>query len=315
MQPIPDLSILIVSWNVRDYLRACLDSIQQTAPANLHYEIIVVDSASSDDTVAMLTRDYPQVLCLAQSENVGFTKGNNIALRASRGGYLFLLNPDTELLPGALTTLIEHLAADPGLGIVGPHTLNSDSSHQSTRRRFPNLLTGIFESTWLERLAPKGLLNHYYGRDLSDDGISEVDWVQGSALLARRAVYDQLGGLDEGFGMYSEELDWCKRAKGQGWRVAYVGTAKIVHHGGKSSDQAVASRHIYFQASKLRYFGKHHGPAAAFFLRMVLLTLYAYQLLLEAAKGLLGHKRQMRQQRVQVYWQVLRSLAQVGGRP
>src|SRR5262249_37749144 len=137
--------------------------------------------------------------------------------------------------------------------------------------------------------------------------VTDVDWVQGSALMARREVYERIGGLDEGYIMYSEEMDWCKRAKDAGWRVVYLGTAQIVHHGGKSTDQAVARRHIHFQRSKIRYFRKYHGWLAAQTLRIYLLALYSWQLIMEGTKGLLGLKRPLRQERVRAYWQVLRS--------
>jgi GT2 family glycosyltransferase len=125
--------------------------------------------------------------------------------------------------------------------------------------------------------------------------------------LVRREVIDQVGKLDEGFFMYSEELDWCRRIKGAGWKIVYLPKAQVIHHLGKSSDQVVAQRHIYFQTSKVRYFRKHHGQWAAGWLRIALLAMYVWQLILEAAKGLIGHKRELRRERVRAYWQVLRS--------
>jgi hypothetical protein len=143
--------------------------------------------------------------------------------------------------------------------------------------------------------------------DTPDNGTYDVDWVQGSAMLVRRAVYEQIGGLDEAYVMYSEELDWCKRAKLDGWEVAYVGDAEIIHYGGKSSDQAIANRHIWFQQSKLRYFRKYHGWFTAQFLRLILLLNYGVQLVVEAVKRLLGHKPHLREERIRTYWKVLRS--------
>ncbi len=300
-----DLSIIIVSWNVADLLDYFLDSIRRCAHPSM--EIIVVDSASSDPTPDIVREHYPEVKLLAQTENVGFSRGNNIGLSAAAGRYLLLLNPDTEVSEGALTRMVAYLEAHPEVGIVGPHTLNSDGSHQSTRRRFPTLAVGLFESTWLQSYAPQSILDRYYVRDLPDDGTYEIDWVQGSALLARREVYAQIGGLDEGFVMYSEELDWCRRAKAAGWRVVYLGDAKITHHGGKSSEQAGARRHIHFQQSKLRYFRKYHGALTAQGLRAFLLASYGLQLAQEWLKGALGHKRAIRRERVRAYWQVLRS--------
>lgn len=310
-----DLSVVIVSWNVRGYLAACLDSIATCLDGSqVRAEILVVDSASSDGTLEMLRAEYPHVRALPQAENVGFTRGNNLGLAAATGRFLMLLNPDTEIIDGALAHMVAYLDANPPVGIVGPHTLNSDGSHQSTRRRFPRLLTAIFESTWLQALAPRRILDHYYVRDLADDATGEVDWVQGSALMMRREVYEQIGGLDVGYVMFSEELDFCRRARDAGWRVAYLGSAKIIHHGGKSTDQAVAARHIHFQQSKLRYFRKFHGPLAAALLRGVLISLYVYQIALEAIKGALGHQRSLRGERLRVYWKVLRSLAAPGMR-
>jgi N-acetylglucosaminyl-diphospho-decaprenol L-rhamnosyltransferase len=306
-----DLSIIIVSWNVADLLKACLDSIFAVSTA-LQIEIIVVDSASSDNTVSMMREHYPRVKLLVQSENVGFPRGNNIGLKAASGRHLLLLNPDTEIIGDALATLVSYLDSNPHVGIIGPHTLNSDGTTQSTKRRFPTLTVGFFESTWLQKYAPKMVMHRYYADDVADGEIGEVDWVQGSALMARRDVYTQIGGLDEGFFMYSEELDWCKRAKQAGWGVVYVGNAQITHHGGRSSAQIAAQKHIYFHQSKLRYFHKYHGWLAAQTLRIFLLLNYIWQIGLEGVKGLLGHKRALRRERIQGYWQVLRSGLKVG---
>ncbi len=299
-----DLSIIIVSWNVCDLLRDCLASIQSNT---LDIQIIVVDSASEDNTVQMVKSEFPHVLLLPQAENIGFTRGNNIGFEAATGRYHLLLNPDTVILDNALERMVAYLDAHPDVGIVGPHTLNTDGTHQSTRRRFPTPALAFFESTWLQKFAPRSMLDRFYVRDIPDDAIAEVDWVQGSALMARRDVYAQIGGLDTGFVMFSEELDWCKRAKDAGWRVVYLGDTRIIHHGGASTGQVVAHKHIYFQASKLRYFRKHHGVGVAWALRLFLLASYLWQIGIEGLKGLLGSKRDLRRERIRAYWQVIRS--------
>ncbi len=301
-----DLSIVIVSWNVADLLAACLESIY-AGLGGLRAEVIVVDSGSSDATAALIGERFPQARLLTQTENIGFTRGNNLGLAQAGGRRLLLLNPDTEIIGDALACMVAYLDAHPDVGIVGPYTHNGDGSYQSTRRRFPTLATAFFESTWLQPLAPKALLDRFYVSDAPPDHTLDVDWVQGSALMARREVYAQIGGLDEGYVMYSEELDWCKRAKAAGWRVVFLAEAHITHHGGKSTDQVVARRHILFQTSKLRYIRKYHGALAAQTLRLFLLLSYAVQLGIESAKGLIGHKRTLRAARVQQYWQVLRS--------
>jgi N-acetylglucosaminyl-diphospho-decaprenol L-rhamnosyltransferase len=309
-----DLSIIIISYNVEKLLAACLDSIL-ASPVAINepdgdkpvVEILVIDSASRDNSVALVREKYPQVKLFAYDENIGFVQGNNIGFEQAQGRHIFLLNPDTEVIADAIPQMLQYLDAHADVGIIGSHTLNSDGSHQSTRRRFPTKALAFFESTWLQSFAPKSMLNNYYVIDKPDDGIYEVDWVQGSALMARRAVYEQIGGLDTGFVMYSEEMDWCKRAKDAGWKVVYMGTACITHHQGQSSEQVGAHKHIWFQQSKIRYFRKHHGATFANVLRLFLMLNYSIQLLNEAAKGLVGHKRDMRRERMRTYWHVIRS--------
>ena len=313
-----DLSIVIVSWNVADLLADCLDSIfdnaivqSQSADERIRYEVIVVDSASSDQTVDLLQNQYPRVTLLAQVENVGFTRGNNIGMDAAKGRHILLLNPDTLVLGDALAEMVRYLDDNPDVGIIGPHTLNTDGTVQSTRRRFPSVKLAYYESTWLQPYAPKDLLDAYYMNDTPAMATIDVDWVQGSALMMRREVYDEIGGMDEGFVMYSEELDLCHRAKDAGWRVVFLATAQIIHHGGKSSEQASARKHILFQQSKIRYFRKYYGDRVARRLRRFLMLNYLWQLGIESIKWLLGHKRHLRRDRISAYWQVLRSGFQV----
>lgn len=288
-------------------LDACLESILRASTADYAIEIVVVDSASSDGSVQMIREKYPQVKLLPQPVNLGYTRCNNIGLDVATGRYMLLLNPDTEVIGDALVKMTAYMEANPAVGIAGPHTLNNDGTTQSTRRRFPTLAVGLFESTWLQPHAPQAILNHYYVNDAPDDAVVEVDWVQGSALMARREVYTQIGGLDEGYSMYSEEMDWCKRAKDAGWGIVYFGQARITHHGGKSSEQATPRTHIHFHESKLRYFRKYHGWATAQLLRLFLLISYVGQIIIESGKSVLGHKRAMRQERIRTYWEVLRS--------
>lgn len=307
VEPVPVLSIIIVSWNTREYLAGCLHSIEKNAP-EFPLEVIVVDSASGDGTPDMLRSEFPAVRAALQPENVGFVGGNNIGFALARGQFLLMLNPDTEVHGDALGILVRYLEANPTVGIAGPRTLNSDGSVQSTRRHFPTLLTGIFESTWLQPFAPRGVLDRYYAAELTDDDTGPVDWVQGSALLFRRAVYEQIGGLDSSFVMYSEETDFCKRARDAGWSVAYVGAATVTHHGGKSTSQASTPTQIHFQQSKLRYFRKHLGWPAALGVRLVLVLSYLQQTFMEGFKWAIGHKRDLRRARVVNHLRVIRAL-------
>ena len=159
----------------------------------------------------------------------------------------------------------------------------------------------------MQPCAPRRLLERYYVQDQPDDATLDVDWVKGAALMARQEAIEQVGLMDEEYFMYSEELDWCRRFKDAGWRVVYLPAAQIVHYGGKSSDQVVTSRHIHFQTSKVRYFRKFHGRFVGELLRWFLLGNYVWQLGLEGAKWLVGHKRALRAERIAAYRQVLRS--------
>lgn len=304
-----DISFIIVSWNVRELLKRALQAMLDDTRAE-RIEIIVVDNASRDGTVEMLRENFPNARVIANAENVGFTRGNNQALQIAQGRYLFLVNPDTEIQRGAARALIEFMdaSANARVGIVGPQLVYPDGAIQSSRRRFPKFSTALFESTKLEQWFPRNrLITDYRLLNTDNYQTQDVDWVVGAALFARRAVYEQIGGLDERFFMYSEELDWCKRAKDAGWRVVYFPNARVLHHEAKSSDQVRAQRDIYFHSSKVRYFKKHRGNFQGELLRYFLLSTFAYQWCEEAVKFLVGHKKELRAERMKAYAQVMQS--------
>jgi len=302
-----DLSVVVVSWNVRELLRRCLQSVLGEYPIS-NIQVLVVDNGSSDGSAAMVRDEFPAVQLIANDQNRGFTAASNQGLAAAQGRYLLLLNPDTEVVGGALATMIAYLDAQPRVGALGPRLRYPDGRLQPSRRRFPTMATALLESTVVQQWWPdNGVLRSYTMADTPEDTTQPVDWVVGACLLVRRAAYEQVGGLDEGFFMYSEELDWCRRIKNAGWEIVYLPAATIIHHEGKSSEQVVPARHIYFQSSKVRYFRKHHGRLAAEFLRCFLLATYVYQMGREGARWLVGHKRPLRAERLRAYRQVLRS--------
>jgi hypothetical protein len=256
----------------------------------------------------MVRAEFPQVRLIANEQNRGFTAANNQGLALSQGRYLLLLNPDTEVVGDTLTTMLRYMNDHPEAGALGPQLLYPDGSRQSSRRRFPTFATALVESTVVQEWWPENrVLHRYYMDDTPDDAVQGVDWVVGACLLVRREAYEQAGALDEGYFMYSEELDWCRRIKDAGWEVVYLPTATVIHHEGKSSEQVVPARHIHFQSSKVRYFRKHHGAFRAEALRWFLLATYVYQIVREGLKWLIGHKRPMRAERVRAYRQVLQS--------
>lgn len=317
-----ELAIIIVSYNVRDLLRRCLQSIEASCAASgPACTIIVVDNASHDGSVAMVRAEFPAVQVIALDTNVGFAGGNNVGLRwlmdAARevangediraGRYVLLLNPDTEVVGAALHELVRYVEDHPEVVVVGPQLRYGDGALQSSRRRFPTVGTLFWESTLLEQWWPHNpwAQRYRYG----DQPVMEpqaVDWLVGAALLVRLTAIDQAGLLDEQFFMYSEELEWQQRL-GRYGSIVYVPSAVVTHYEGKSSEQNLARRHVNFNRSKLRYARLRFGVLVSWLLRVFLLITYGVQLVIEAAKWLLGHKRSLRRQRIVQYSAILRS--------
>jgi GT2 family glycosyltransferase len=304
MTRLSQLTIIIVSWNVRELLAACLASLPRGP------QVIVVDNASSDGSAEMVRAQFPHVVLLANRENRGFTGGNNDGLKLISGQMILFLNPDTLVDEQALPLLVDYLEAHPSVGVVGPQLRYSDGSLQSSRRRFPTLAMALMESTPLAWHWPASLnpwARHYHVEDRPADQTQEVDWLVGAALLTRREVLDGVGAFDEGYFMYSEELDWQRRVRQAGWKIVYLPAASITHYEGRSSDQVAAARHIRFNRSKVRYFAKHHSENAAGFLRLALLAMFAVEWGLEAVKHLLGSQRPLRRSRMTAYEELLRT--------
>jgi N-acetylglucosaminyl-diphospho-decaprenol L-rhamnosyltransferase len=346
----PSLAIITVSWNTRDLLRRSIDTVHASlAGSGIDYTIVIVDNGSTDGTPAMLRAEHPEVLLLESGRNLGFAGGNNLALRRVFGDggwglgelipspsshppapdYVFLLNPDTEVIGDAIPTLVRYLEAHPHVALVGPQLRYPDGSVQPSRRRFPSKGVYFWESTPLEQRWPENpWARRYRLADAPDDVEQEVDWLVGAALMVRREAIERAGLLDAGFVMYSEELEWQRRIRGRGLevgdqgsagpdprsltpdpgRIVYLPQAVIVHHEGKSSEQALARRYINFQRGRLRDASMAYGERFAASVRLFLRAAYAAELATEGLKWLVGHRRGLRAQRVAVYWQVLREL-------
>ena len=302
------ISIIIINWNVKQLLAACLDSIYQSnTTATL--ETIVVDNASGDDSIQMVRDRFPQVKLIANAENLGFAKGNNIGVTQASGDFIFLLNPDTRLHADALSILLDYLQSHPETGVVAPQLLWPDGSVQSSRRRFPMPATMMFESTLLEQWFPRNrAARRYKLADVPPNQIQRVDWAVGAAVFLRREVWEKIGGLDETLFMYFEETDWFRRMAETQWQCHYIPQAKVTHYEGQSSGQVTTARAIRFNRSKLRYAKKHFGAIPAFGVRFVLLATFGGQWKIEAFKWLLGHKRPLRRARMRSYAELLRYL-------
>ncbi len=316
--PTIELSVVIVSYNTSDLLNNCLSSIEAWLEANSHTgELIVVDNASTDGTASMIRRRFPDVKLIENRRNAGFATANNQGMRAARGRYIVLLNPDTTVLGDAFGQLADYLDANPEVGLVGPRLLYPDGTVQSSRRRFPTRLTGYLESTLIQEYwADNRVVRRYYLEDRPNDRTQQVDWLVGACLMVRREAIESAGLLDERYFMYSEEVEWCFRMKQRGWGVVYLPSATVVHHEGASSSQNAPQRQIHFDSSKVLLYRQLYGKASAWLLHLFLLMTYLVRIGIEMTKGIIGHKRSLRWQRVALYIRVFTTRFRgSGGRP
>lgn len=328
------LAIVIVSWNTRDLLRRCLHAVAASlADSGIPYRVLVVDNASHDGTPAMIRAEFSHVFLLEAGRNLGFVGGNNLALQTLGFGsaagkspppdYVLLLNPDTEPVGDALPRLVRHLDAHPDLVAVGPLLRYADGSIQSSRRRFPTRLAFFWESTLLERCWPRNPWAAHYRMERRTDPLPTEEqrcgWLVGAALLVRGAAITRAGLLDERFFLYSEELEWqhrlqpttaptSSRITHHSSFIAYLPQAVVIHHEGQSSEQVPLTRHLHFQRSKLLLAQMWYGTGFAASVRGFIRLCYLYDLLSEAGKHLLGHRRALRRQRIAVYAALLGKL-------
>jgi N-acetylglucosaminyl-diphospho-decaprenol L-rhamnosyltransferase len=285
-----DLAIVIVSYNTQDLLRSCLRAVP-AATQGLSCVTYVVDNASSDGSAEMVAREFPDVDLTASGENLGFTKGNNVALQRTAARYVLLLNPDTEPDAASLTTLVQFMDARPGAGACGPMLLNSDRTLQRNGAKFPTPLREFLGVTGLRRLAMRRYeLSLGYGRD--DFNVTcEVDQVSGACLMVRSEVMRQVGMLDERFFMFYEEIEWCHRIRRAGWKVYYVPDAKVVHHWMGSVKQYSKQMTAQLFRSQLLYYQKTGGLLSVLAIRAVMALGLAKNSLIHMGVGL---KRMLR---------------------
>lgn len=277
----PDLvlSIIIVNWNTRELLAKCLKSVSDEVQAldPLRVETLVVDNASTDSSAQMVQEQFPWVQLIENQTNVGFAHANNQAIRQSSGRYVLLLNPDTEVKPGALETLVHFMEAHPPAGAAGARLLNPDGSLQPSCYPAPTLSGEFWLLFHLDVLWPYGT---YRMADWDLDEHRAVDVIQGACLILRQKALDQIGLLDEGYFIYSEEVDFCHRLQKADWRLYWVPQAQVVHYGGQSTQQVAAEMFLQLYRGKILYFRKHHGRLAAQAYKLILLAATLTRLLI-----------------------------------
>ena len=264
-----DLSIIIVNYNVKEFLLNLLNSVER-ASKRLHIEIIVVDNASDDGSVEMIKQFFPNVILIENAKNLGFSKANNIGLNIAKGKFLLLLNPDTLVSEDTFETTISFLKHNASVGMVGCKILNPDGTLQlACRRSFPGPWNSFCKVTGLSSFFPKSQIFARYNLTYRDENKSyEVDAISGSFMMIRRELYEKIGGLDEEFFMYGEDLDWCYRTQKSGYKVYYVHATQIIHYKGESTKRSsIDETRIFYSA--MRLFVKKH-LSVSFFVESIL---------------------------------------------
>ena len=265
-----DLAVIIVSYNTRDLLRACLGSVYAALPRTASQaRVIVADNASSDSSPDVIRAEFPQVQVLALKQNMGFAGGNNLALRelgfdapsGPQPDIVLFLNPDTQVQDDALAQMADVLRSVEKAGVAGAGLVYPDGRFQHSAFRFPTLWQIWFDffprpARWLD-----SQLNGRYPHSLYQAGRPFViDHPLGAAMMTRATVIRQVGLMDEGFFMYAEEIDWCMRVKKSGWDIYCVPAAQIVHHAGGSTRQFRDEMYVALWRSRFHLFEKHYGP-------------------------------------------------------
>lgn len=254
-----DLSIIIINYNTKQFIRKCLDSLLPSGLNNLNSEIIVIDNYSSDVSADSIIRDFPKIKFIFNTMNLGFSRACNQGIREAKGRYIFILNPDTELSGGSLEVMVRFMDEHPGCGIAGPKLLTKDGKTEFSCRSFPTYSTAFFNRySLLTRMFPRSkYADRYLLASQLHNSIQEIDWVSGAAMVIRRDCLNQIGKFDESFFMYCEDIDICQRAKLKGWKVFYYPHLMFTHFIGGSIRNISHLTVIWHHQSIWHYYKKY----------------------------------------------------------
>jgi GT2 family glycosyltransferase len=286
----PEISVVIVAWNASHYLELCLDSLAKDPPRR-SMEVLVIDNASADDTIEMVESRFPWVKLIKSKENLGFAKGNNVAIRQCRGRIIALVNPDVIVFPGCLDALADFLDENPKVGNVGPRVFNPDMTQQSTCRRFPTLWNNFCSATHLEGIF-KGR-RFFAGEHMfyfPHDRTLPVDVIVGCFSTVRREAFDEVGLLDEDLFMYGDDVDWCRRAWNAGWEVVFYPGARAIHDRGKTTAPFPVHFAVAQQRSVLRYWTKHHTFLGVLGIKSIMFSHHLLRYAVAALSGFASSK-------------------------
>ncbi len=271
----PTISVCVVNTNGRELLLGCLESVFANPPS-VPFEVLVLDNASDDGSAAAVQTKYGERLTLIALERRRGKPENDSELMAlARGRHCLLLNEDSELTAGAADALLEALEGDSGAAVAGARLLAADASPQPSAWRFPGWITALAGALFLHRL---------FTVQSRGSHVREVDWVQSAGMLVRRRAFEQVGPLDPAFFVYSDEVDWQRRARDAGWSVLFVPFARVVHREQLSHGASATRRIVEFSRNRDRFVRKHRGRAAALAVRASSALAYSIRALAAALR-------------------------------
>ena len=280
----PDVSVVLVCWNNKDYLEPCLISLYENE-LSFSFEVVVVDNGSTDGSQEMLAEKFPQIKIIQNDRNVGLSTASNQGIEATTGRYILLLNNDTIVNQESLETLVAFMDEHPGAGAAGGKLLNPDGTLQAGYGIFPNLAQEFLIATGLGR----NLWENYPLQNTSTE-ITSVDWIQSAFLFLRRNTLDQVGLLDEIFFIYGDEVDLQYRLKLSGWKVYYLPQVSTIHYGGRSMNRWSRRKMVY--RGKLLFFQNNYSRFSTFSLKLMLVVLSSFKLIVWGILWLIPNNRQ-----------------------
>lgn len=304
------VDVIIVSWNTRDLLRSCIDSLFTSLIdiSRDQLQVWVADNGSTDGSLEMVEAEFSDVKAIKNDRNLGFAGGNNLAIPLGKAPYVLLLNPDTEMQSGSLDALLKFLERHPEAGVAGSRLFNSDGSLQAAAFPFPTIRRELWRLFYLDKIARYGV---YPLERWPTDQAHKVGYVQGASMLVRRECFDRVGLFDETFFMYSEEVDLCYRITQAGWMVYWIPMSQVIHHGGQSTRQVAQKMFLWLYQSKYLFFRKNYGRKSAALYKLVLTLASLFRMLLRPLSYLeQGERRQRHIQLAENYRLLLNQLSQ-----
>ncbi len=279
------LSIILVNYNGGDFIQKCLDSIEENL-SEIRSETIVIDNHSTDGSAQIIQRRYPHIRLFRNSKNLGFAKANNQGIKASKGQFVLLINPDTYVCPNSLKTLLAEMKANSDIGAVGPALIDRKNGYQISFGK----KVGFFSEA-----AKKLFLNRFFRWRLQKKPKrKDVQWLSAACLMTRKDVLERVGMFDENFFLYFEDIDLCMRIRKKGWRLAYLPDVKVFHTGGASTKSQKLSSRFEYRKSQLYFYWKHSSLFSYFLLKAYLCIHFVFILFLGFFKKNSSFKKRAR---------------------